>query len=135
MQLSTAAQLPHAFADAFNRADADALVAIYEDGAALVPPGAPAAGAVRGEAPIRELAASFFAMNPKIAITSEPQIVEVGELALLVGTWQMQATGEDGSPVELSGTYTDVGRRQPDGTWRYVIDNPAGAAILDAAAG
>jgi hypothetical protein len=41
-----------------------------------------------------------------------------GDIGLLVVDW---AVGE------LSGTATDVVRRQGDGGWRYVIDNPHGA--------
>jgi hypothetical protein len=29
----------------------------------------------------------------------------------------------DGSPAELGATTAEVARRQPDGTWLYVIDN------------
>ena len=29
-------------------------------------------------------------------------------------------------PVTMSGRTTDVARRQPDGTWRWVIDAPFG---------
>jgi hypothetical protein len=31
------------------------------------------------------------------------------------------------------GTTAEVVRRQADGTWRYLIDNPFGGAVLDAA--
>ena len=32
--------------------------------------------------------------------------------------------------LALSGIATDVMRRQPDGTWRYAIDNPGGVSRL-----
>ncbi len=32
----------------------------------------------------------------------------------------------DGEQLRQAGTATDAMRRQADGTWRYVIDNPAG---------
>ncbi len=34
----------------------------------------------------------------------------------------------DGNPVELHGTTSELVRRQPDGTWKYVIDHPFGGA-------
>ncbi len=34
--------------------------------------------------------------------------------------------GEDGKPVTLASQAKDVVRRQADGSWRYVIDNPFG---------
>ena len=33
-------------------------------------------------------------------------------------------TGPDGKAVSMAGQSTEVVRRQPDGTWRYVVDNP-----------
>ena len=32
----------------------------------------------------------------------------------------------DGSPAELGATTAEVARRQPDGSWLYVIDNAWG---------
>jgi len=34
--------------------------------------------------------------------------------------------GPDGKPVTLAAKSADVLRRQADGTWRFVIDNPWG---------
>ena len=31
---------------------------------------------------------------------------------------------------EMSATTAEVARRQADGTWRYLIDNPHGAGVL-----
>jgi enoyl-CoA hydratase len=39
----------------------------------------------------------------------------------------------DGERAELEGTSTEVARRQPDGSWRYVIDDPASATVLPGA--
>ena len=33
-------------------------------------------------------------------------------------------------PVQMEGATSDVLRKQPDGRWLFVIDNPWGAAIL-----
>jgi ketosteroid isomerase-like protein len=38
--------------------------------------------------------------------------------------WQLTATGPDGSPISMTGHSAEVARRQPDGSWRFVIDNP-----------
>ena len=48
-------------------------------------------------------------------------VLESGDTALLVVDWEIPQAG-------MSGTATDVARRQPDGTWRCVIDNPHGGA-------
>jgi ketosteroid isomerase-like protein len=46
----------------------------------------------------------------------------------VVGVWSFTGTGTDGQPVTLSAQNADVLRRQPDGTWRFVIDNPWGTS-------
>jgi ketosteroid isomerase-like protein len=55
--------------------------------------------------------------------------LEVGELALICDEWHLRGTGEDGNPVETSGVGTHLARRQPDGTWRWVMVNPRWNAI------
>ena len=50
--------------------------------------------------------------------------VEGDELALSYGRWELVGTGPDGNRTELSGFGAMVSRRQPDGTWRIVLDDP-----------
>jgi ketosteroid isomerase-like protein len=50
--------------------------------------------------------------------------LESRDLALLSNEWTLEL---DGNPV-ASGATAEVARRQNDGSWRYVIDNPFGAA-------
>ena len=49
-----------------------------------------------------------------------------GDLALMHTPWTM--TMPDGSSP--AGTTAEVARRQADGSWKYVIDNPDGSAPL-----
>lgn len=49
--------------------------------------------------------------------------IRVGELALLRGEWRLRGTAPDGSPLELASRTAEVVRRQPDGSWLYVIDH------------
>lgn len=109
-----------AFTDAFNAGDPDALMALYEANAALVPaPGQ----TVTGTAAIREALGSFLALNGKMQIETKA-IVHAGDLALLHGSWTLAGTGADGSPVELAGQNAEVVREQADGYWLFAIDNP-----------
>lgn len=49
-----------------------------------------------------------------------------GDLALVYGDWHLEATTPEGQPVTLAGRSVEVHRRQPDGTWRMIIDEPMG---------
>jgi ketosteroid isomerase-like protein len=51
----------------------------------------------------------------------------VGGLAYLSNRWSLSGgTMPDGRAAALGATTAEVARRQPDGTWRYVIDNAWG---------
>ncbi|MCE7005892.1 DUF4440 domain-containing protein [Kibdelosporangium philippinense] len=107
-----AADLPHAFAKAFDSFDPAQVERVYEPESLLVlDAGKPLTGAER---------ASANAELQKLGkrITVEPRHVYVcGDIALLLVDWKIPDAG-------ISGTATDVARRGPDGCWRYVIDNP-----------
>src|SRR4051812_42080056 len=119
MPATVPADLPKAFAQALNQRDVEALISLYEPEATMVPPGAPAASATHGLSEIRALHAQILATSRELVV-HEPQVLTMTDLALLIGSWRMNAIDDTGRPIELTGTYTDVGRRQPDGTWRYV---------------
>jgi uncharacterized protein (TIGR02246 family) len=108
--------------DAFNAGDADALVALYEEDAAMATPDGTF---VNGHDAIREQWSGFVALGGNIQLTTR-YVAVVGETALLSNDWNFTGAG-----MELSSRTAEVARRQPDGTWRYVIDHPyAGADLL-----
>jgi len=118
-------ELHEMFAKAMNAGDAEALMALYEPEAALVPPGSAPSEALRGADERRGLLSGFLAMNPTVTVESSSECIEVGDLAFISGTWTITAEGPDG-PVNVAGTSADVARRQSDGSWLFVIDHPNG---------
>jgi ketosteroid isomerase-like protein len=74
---------------------------------------------------VRESVAAFLAMKGTIDI-KVTRVLEAGGLAFVAGVWSFTGTGLDGTPVTLTGRNGDVLRRQEDGSWRFVIDNPWG---------
>ncbi len=87
-------------------------------------------GVSRGRDAVIEAWAPFFAPDgPRI--TWRPMIVEVldsGDLAFSRGPFRLQATAEDGSPVEQWGTFNSTWQRQADGRWQVVFDAGSPAA-------
>jgi ketosteroid isomerase-like protein len=45
----------------------------------------------------------------------------------IIGNWTLKGRDAEGNDVDASGRYADVVRRQPDGGWLFVIDNPNGS--------
>ncbi len=110
------------FTEAINAGDLEAIILLYEPTAILVPqPGQ----SVRGHAAIREALSGYLALKPKF--TLQPvKVLESNDIALLFSKWTITGAGPDGKKVELAGQTTDVVRRQKDGAWLLVIDNPFG---------
>jgi len=74
---------------------------------------------------MRQVMSQFIALQPTLTLETVTA-VQAGDLALLASTWSLAGTGPDGKPVSMSGQGREVVRRQPDGTWRFVIDAPNG---------
>ena len=120
------ARTPHEvyplFTQAFAARDSDALVALYEPGATFTPqPGQ----VVTGHAAIREAIGGFLALNGDLKM-QPATVIETGDLALLISKWTLSGTDPGGAAVDLAGQTADVVRRQADGSWLFVIDNPLG---------
>ena len=108
---------------AINAGNLDEAVALYEPNAALIPE---VGKTVTGTAAIREALAGMIAMNADITV-EVPLVVESGDTALLHSQYVFKGTGPDGSPVNMEGKGVEIVRRQADGTWKFIIDNPFGA--------
>ena len=99
-------------AAAFNAGDADAFAAVFEEDATMIHP--PDGIVVHGRKAIRRSIEPLIAEAP----TAEIEVVgklESDGLALTHARWRVG---------EMSGYGTIVSRRQPDGTWLIVLDNP-----------
>jgi ketosteroid isomerase-like protein len=102
-----------------NSKDVDALVALYEPDACFVRlDGTVAVGTDE----IRVEWEAMLSLDSRVTLTTR-FAVEMGDLALLSNYWCT-----DGDTPFASGT-AEVARRQPDGRWLYVIDNPLGAPV------
>jgi len=54
----------------------------------------------------------------------------VDNITAWVDEWTMKATLPDGTKLEMRGTSSDILKKQPNGNWAYLVDNPYGAEYL-----
>lgn len=124
MSERTPADVNRLFAEALSAGDLDGALAMYEpdacfdDGA-----GKPA----YGHEQIRAALADLMTLDPTLDCY-EIDVVENGDIAVLRARWTFIGTNADGESIERTGRSIEVVRRQPDGTWRFVIDLPSGAS-------
>ena len=124
---TTPQDLLSTYFDRFNGGELDATTSLYEASGVLV---AQPATTAEGTAAVREALARFFALRPRLAVDAS-RIIIAGDVALALTRWTLDGAGPDG-PVRMTGTATDVLRRQADGRWCVAIDNPWGVAALEA---
>jgi uncharacterized protein (TIGR02246 family) len=109
------------FEAAFNAADLDGILALYEPEAVFVD----GDGAVlHGQEEIRGAFAQIFQAGLRISLQTAGVVEGTGGLALMHGQWVLSGTGPDGEPVERRGVSAEVLRRQGNGSWLYALDNP-----------
>jgi uncharacterized protein (TIGR02246 family) len=120
MPARTPAELDRLFIAALEAEDPEALLVLYEPGASLVTqPGQ----VVTGVDAIRAASQRLVALKMRFSL--EPQsLIEAGEVALKRARWTGHGINPDGTPFNARGVSAEVVRRQPDGSWRYVIDDP-----------
>jgi uncharacterized protein (TIGR02246 family) len=113
------------FVKYFNAGDLELILSLYEPNATLVSyPGVP----VQGRDGIREAIKGFLSLKGHMELHVD-RVFQTDDIGLLFSTWHIRGTDpEDGSPRVSSGQTSDVVRKQPDGSWLFVIDNPEGAA-------
>ena len=98
--------------------DMDAILATFEPNCALV--GEPGMLA-QGTSALRDAFTQFIGMSPQISVTNHE---------IIQATWKMSGKAPDGSEFEQTGFSVVVLRKQPDGRWLMVIDNPFGDHLV-----
>jgi len=116
----------HRMTSSYNGGDIDAVMTTYAAGASVAfQPGVVTAGAED----IRAAFEASRAINPQFEFGGNEVIVQ-GDTALHITPWSMMGTMPDGQAIAQSGLSVAVLRRQADGAWLMVIDNPHGSALL-----
>jgi ketosteroid isomerase-like protein len=110
MSTATPEQVLESIVTGINSGNLDGLMTLYESEAAFATqPGSLAHGAPG----VREALTAFISMKGKLNL-EVTRVLEVGDLALVIGVWTFDGTGPDGEPVHLAAKNADVLRRQED---------------------
>ena len=116
-----------AMTNSFHQGDIEGIMRTYEQGAVVVAaPGAP----VSGTPALRAMFAGFIAAKAHFSFLGH-EVIQAEDIALHLTPWRMAGVAPDGTAVEASGLSVAVLRRQPDGRWLMVIDDPYGDALLN----
>lgn len=114
------AEIHTLFRSAFNLGDVEALTALYEPNAILVIDGS----SVLGRENIRRALKSMLLRHGRMTLETRSVVESQQGLAVLHGGWVVKPATGMGSELVTRGLSTEVVRKQPDGTWLFIIDEP-----------
>jgi ketosteroid isomerase-like protein len=105
-------------ASAFNRGDVETILRSYAPDAVVLPPNSPA---VQGIHAIRQLWESLLAVGYRNAAFELDEIEHWGEVALVIGRYNVQLPIKPGTLEVDRGKYVGHWRRMPDGQFRVTV--------------
>ena len=120
MTAKTPEDVDRLFGERVNAGDAAGVAALYENEGVLVFQGT----TFHGPDQIRGVLEGMPAAQAKITMNVK-HVVRAGDVAVLYNDWAMTVTGPDGKTESSSGKAIEVVRRQADGSWKFVVDDPA----------
>ncbi|OYY50038.1 MAG: DUF4440 domain-containing protein [Methylophilales bacterium 28-44-11] len=106
------------FDQAFNAKQVDNIVALYAEGAVVMP--APAGTPVTGVPGLKDLFEGLIKAGVIEHQLTMIDVVEDGNLAYQIGNWAGAMVGEDGVKQMFGGNVQLVYRKQADGQWKAV---------------
>ncbi|HEY1974246.1 MAG TPA: hypothetical protein VGH89_40285 [Pseudonocardia sp.] len=113
-------QVSDRLVECLSKGDVDGALSLYEAHSAFN--NGRQKGVSFGLSQIRKSLEQFTVLNPTLVVSTS-NVIETGEIALMNSHWILKGTQPDGAPVEMGGHGSDVMRRQPDGSWKFLIDN------------
>jgi uncharacterized protein (TIGR02246 family) len=119
---STPEEVLISIVEGINNGDLDALMTLYESDACFATQ--PGQLAKSPEA-VRQSLRNFIDLKGKLDLKVK-RVLQASNLALVTTEWSFSGTGPDGNSVNINSKSADVLRKQGDGTWKFVIDNPWG---------
>ena len=106
--------------------DIEGIMSAYETNAIIVfEPEKP----VSNPAAQRQIFNQMIAMDPRYESTGQEVFVN-GDIAFHFTPWAMTGMAPDGTEIKQSGLSVAVLRKQPDGNWLMIFDNPHGQHLM-----
>ncbi|WP_430414072.1 YybH family protein [Parasphingorhabdus sp.] len=78
----------------------------------------------------RQIFSQMIEANPQVTYSGHEVYVS-GDTAIHLAPWNMTGVGPDGAEMKQGGLSVAVLRKQEDGSWKMVIDNPYGDRLLN----
>ena len=120
--IAAAKALDQRFIEAYNKGDADAVMATYWNSPELVSY-PPEAMEFRGWEEAKDGFVQAFANMPGVTLEIiESNYKAVGDVVIGWGKWRVSVPSPEGSPMEILGRYTVV-KAERDGKWVYIMDH------------
>lgn len=112
---------------AFHSGDIEGVMKSYDKNATVMfEPAKP----ISDPAVLREMFKGAFSLNPKFTYSGHEVFIS-GDVAVHFAPWKMKGSTPDGTAIEQSGLSVAVLRRQSNGEWLMVIDNPHGQNLMN----
>ncbi|WP_108866793.1 YybH family protein [Aquimarina aquimarini] len=113
--------------EAFQNKDIDRVMASYEQDAVVVfEPETP----ISDPKVLREMFKEMAMINP-IFTYSGHEVFIAGTIATHIAPWEMTAKTPDGIEIKQNGLSIAVLRKQEDGKWLMIFDNPHGQFLMN----
>lgn len=112
---------------AFQDNDIASVMAAYEAQATVVfEPDSPVSDMFQ----IEQMFAGLAMVDPVFTYPVGHEVIVNGDMALHISPWEMTGRTPDGQDIAQSGLSVAVLRRQEEGSWKMIIDNPHGSRLL-----
>lgn len=112
---------------AFQEKNLGHVMASYEKGAAIM---FSPQEKVTDPTTIAEMFEGAFQINPKFDYPDGHEVYISNGIALHIAPWTMKGNTPEGTTIEQKGLSIAVLRKQEDGNWLLVLDNPHGQILL-----
>lgn len=112
--------------NAFHNKDLEGVMKTYEPQALVVfEPELP----ISDETELRNKFIQAFQINPKFTYSGHEVFVN-GNLATHFAPWTMTGQAPDGTPITQTGLSVAILRKQDNGQWLIIFDNPHGSFLM-----